>query len=290
MNFANVKGITIPEGAVKALSIGGVKVWDKLGGGTYTVTWKNHDGSVLEIDTNVPYGTVPTYNGADPTHTNPDYVWNGWSPAVEAITGDTTYTAKFKGSSYVYAKLIDRSISGEYTNDAVTNIGSHAFSSCSNLTTANFPAATSIGDYAFSSCSNLTTADFPAATSIGSSAFSDCSALTTVNFPAATSIGQAFVNCSALTTVDFHAATSIKGYAFSNCPKLSAIILRSQTVCTLDGSAVGGGSTPFASGAGYIYVPRALVDSYKAASNWSKYAAQFRAIEDYPDICGGESA
>lgn len=30
MNLANVKGITIPEGAVKALSIGGVKVWEKV--------------------------------------------------------------------------------------------------------------------------------------------------------------------------------------------------------------------------------------------------------------------
>ena len=40
-------------------------------------------------------------------------------------------------------------------------------------------------------------------------------------------------------------------------------------------------STPIASGTGYIYVPRALVDSYKAASKWSTYANQFRALEDY---------
>ena len=38
---------------------------------------------------------------------------------------------------------------------------------------------------------------------------------------------------------------------------------------------------PIASGAGYIYVPAALVDSYKVATNWSTYAAQFRALEDY---------
>jgi hypothetical protein len=42
-----------------------------------------------------------------------------------------------------------------------------------------------------------------------------------------------------------------------------------------------------ASGSGYIYVPAALVDSYKAATNWSTYAEQIRAIEDYPEICGG---
>lgn len=45
--------------------------------------------------------------------------------------------------------------------------------------------------------------------------------------------------------------------------------------------------TPMKSGTGYIYVPAALVDSYKAATNWSTYADQIRAIEDYPDITGG---
>jgi hypothetical protein len=167
---------------------------------TYTVTWYN-GSTLLETDTNVPYGTVPTYNGADPTHTNPDYVWNGWSPAVGAITGDTTYTAQFKDTSYVYAKLIDRSI---------TEISSNA---------------TSIGDY-----------------------------------------------------------------AFSNCAALTVLILRSETMCTLSATTVFNNTPIKSGGTGFIYVPRALVDSYKAATNWSTYASQFRAIEDYPDICGGESA
>jgi hypothetical protein len=46
-------------------------------------------------------------------------------------------------------------------------------------------------------------------------------------------------------------------------------------------------NTPIAKSTGYIYVPRALVDSYKSATNWSTYANQIRAIEDYPDITGG---
>ena len=237
---------------------------------TYTVTWKN-GSTTLETDTNVPYGTTPTYNGSTPEYTGSgdasEYTFNGWNPAVGPITGDTTYTAQYKYNGYYYVKLIDRSISGAYTNETVTSIGGYAFQYCSSLTTADFPAATSIGYSAFYGCSKLTTADFPAARSIGSYAFNSCSSLTTVDFPAATSIDVA---------------------AFYGCSKLTALILRSATMATLSNTGALS-ATPIESGTGYIYVPAVLVDSYKAASNWSTYANQVRAIEDYPEICGGET-
>ena len=82
--------------------------------------------------------------------------------------------------------------------------------------------------------------------------------------------------------------TSIGTYAFYSCSALVTVILRyTDAVCTLAGTNAFT-STPIASGTGYIYVPSALIDSYKAATNWSTYADQIRAIEDYPDICGGE--
>ncbi|MEE0946371.1 MAG: hypothetical protein U0M42_06070 [Acutalibacteraceae bacterium] len=69
---------------------------------TYTVTWKNHDGSVLETDTGVVHGTAPAYNGAtpgQPEDENFTYTFNGWSPALEAVTGDAEYTAQFTAVS-----------------------------------------------------------------------------------------------------------------------------------------------------------------------------------------------
>lgn len=59
---------------------------------TYTVTWMN-GSTTLETDTNVPYGTTPTYDGTTPTSSEGDF--QGWQPKIGPVTGDITYTAYF---------------------------------------------------------------------------------------------------------------------------------------------------------------------------------------------------
>ena len=215
---------------------------------------------------------------------------------------DFVNTVDSVGDEALAGSIIDRSIT-EILDNYVTSIGDSAFDGCSSLTTVDFPAAVSISSYAFSGCSRLTIVDLPAATSIGGHAFSDCRALTTANFPAATSIdsyafsdcsnlttanlpsvagigGNAFNNCSKLTTVDLSSVGRIGSRVFYNCSKLTSLILRSGVMATLASTNAFSG-TPIASGTGYIYVPAALVDSYKAANNWSTYANQFRSLEGY---------
>jgi hypothetical protein len=36
------------------------------GDGPFTITWKNYDGTVLEVDENVEKGMMPSYDGATP--------------------------------------------------------------------------------------------------------------------------------------------------------------------------------------------------------------------------------
>ena len=187
--------------------------------------------------------------------------------------------------------IIDKSIT-EVTS-GVTSIGDYAFYNCSKLTSANFPNATNVGLYAFFNCYKLTSVNIPNAFNFGDYAFYNCSKLTSANIPNARTISTSmFRGCSKLTGVDLHNATSISMESFSGCYLLKSVILRSETMCKLSSSnafnycyhilgTVNATNNPNGDKDGYIYVPRALVDSYKSATNWSTYASQIRALEDY---------
>lgn len=112
-----------------------------------------------------------------------------------------------------------------------------------------------------------------------------------------------FNACRQLPKVDFAKVSYIEGGAFNNTGPgngdgsvgLVTVILRNtETVCALQGSGAFGGWCPVNKGLGYIYVPKTMADgsdgvtAYRNATNWSTYANQIRAIEDYPEICGGE--
>ncbi len=64
----------------------------------YTVTWKNGD-AVLETDSNLPYLTIPSYDGAVPSRAaDAQYTYHnfiGWDPVPAAVEEDITYQAAY---------------------------------------------------------------------------------------------------------------------------------------------------------------------------------------------------
>lgn len=137
---------------------------------------------------------------------------------------------------------------------------------------------------AFRAATKLVKVDFPNATSGGNYAFMECSYLREVNLPSLSSAGQNFFqSCSSLEFLTLPNLRTIPNNCFNSCSKLKTLVLSLGSVCSL-GSTGAFSSTPIASGTGYIYVPATLVEKYKTATNWSTYADQIRAIEDYPEI------
>lgn len=182
----------------------------------------------------------------------------------------------------------------------VTTIGTYAFYNISNITSINAPNVTTIGNYAFTA-PKVTKLDFPLLTSIGTNCFTNCPSIKNVKLPELGAVGasclgylgvrnlilpkaksignSALTNSKTLAYVDLPVCTSIVNYGLRNNSKLETLILRSETMCTLSNYALN--STKIANKTGYVYVPSALIESYKVATNWSKMSTQFRALEDY---------
>ena len=151
-----------------------------------------------------------------------------------------------------------------------------------------------IGDYALRHCDSLTTLNIPNVETIGTSSIAaggsnsicNCSSLESIVLKKVEVVsGGIGYQCPKLKSADLYIATSV-GAIFRSSPNFETLIIRTQdVVCSAAAGSLLQG-TKIASGTGYIYVPAALIEDYKVATNWTKYASQFRAIEDYPEICG----
>ena len=158
---------------------------------------------------------------------------------------------------------------------------------CTKLEEVYMPKCTNLGNYAFYNNTALKYIDFPSLTAAPQNGFRQCTSATSVNLPICKTLNSyAFQKCTAIEKLNFPMVDWLGAQVFNGCSALTALIFRVDKVCTMSNANNIFASTPIASGTGYIYVPSTLVDSYKSATNWSQYAAQIRAIEDYPDICG----
>lgn len=147
--------------------------------------------------------------------------------SIFGVTGTLEEGEISSGEQVEWSANEDAIITGtlsSYFNDRVPSIGQYALTSCSQLTTINFPVCTTIKKYAFYNCSKLITVSFPKCITIDTYAFAYCSSLATASFPACTTIySYAFNVCRNLTTANFPKCTSIGDSAFLSCSQLITI-------------------------------------------------------------------
>lgn len=181
--------------------------------------------------------------------------------------------------------IVERTIT-EYADDEITSVGAYAFRGCSYLRNVDLPKAITLSAECFRD-SALVSVIFPKVTNISNATFYGCSSLEKVELPLCNKqvASQAFFGCTSLKKLSCN-FSAISNNAFRNSA-IEALIMNNNSRATLANTNAFD-KTPIASGTGYIYVPSALVEDYKAATNWSTYADQIRAIEDYPEITDPE--
>lgn len=209
---------------------------------------------------------------------------NGMVSAVEAMPE--------KHLAAVFNRTVDKMVSAEMAGSLP---GSFQRGN-KNLKIVDLPMVTSVGSACFYECSALEYVSLPSLTTLQSETFSSCPELSVVNLQKVQQIsgwGWVFTSSTRVRKLNFPDITKIEGSdIFGGCTSLTALILGANSVCEL----LSGGcfrDTPIAgytyiSGEqGYIYVPAALVDQYKVATNWAAFADKIRAIEDYPEVLEG---
>lgn len=190
------------------------------------------------------------------------------------------------GDDAMCDRIITKTLT-EYMDSYIKSIGDYALYSCTSLNTIDLPNTTLIGLFAFYGCSKLKTINLPVVEVIDNYGFYGNTVLDSIHIPLVRELGKsAFYNCNNLARIDLPSAIFMDAQVFYNCRALTTVIMRSETMCEIV-NVNAFANTPISNGTGFIYVPSALVDSYRNGTNWSAYSEQIRSIDDYPDIVGG---
>lgn len=215
----------------------------------------------------------------------------------EPIDGETfkkvEITVKVEGGGDTTDDLgmfITRKIE-DVESDISGTLGAYAFYENDTVKTISLPNIQYLKERCFYGCGALTTLLLPGLIGYTYQYMAyGCANLTTVDIHDTSYVSSyTFQNCTSLKKLDLHKVGTIGTNAFSGATKFETLIIRTDTVPTLGGTNAFTNTKIKSGGTGYIYVKANMIDSFKAATNWSSFVSQFRAIEDYPDICGGAS-
>ena len=157
------------------------------------------------------------------------------------------YSSSDDNRNYVYRSSVQKIEIG----NGITSIDGSSFYSCYSLASITMHnSITSIKESTFYSCYSLTSITIPdSVTNIGNSIFNSCYSLASITIPnGITSVGDsAFKNCRGVVFYDFTACTTV--------PTLASTTAFTGIPADCK-----------------IRIPAALVNAWKAATNWATYA------------------
>lgn len=187
----------------------------------------NETAVVLSITENGSYN-VDDYNIASVNVTKNiqplSIVANGTYTATGSVDGYSPITVSVGGGASFEDEIIQRTISGSYTNYGISIVGNASFSECTNLSEVNMPNVTTVSSSAFYRCYSLSYANLPNCTKLQTGAFYMCYNLESIVLGSCSSIqGNAFYGCSKLTSLDLSLCPSIEFCTFYQCSKLTSV-------------------------------------------------------------------
>jgi hypothetical protein len=255
--------------------------------GTYTAPIGVDGYSPVAVNIPIPEGYIQpsgtlnvTENG---THNVAEYAEVNVN--VEASGDDEGTNAQW------FADLItDSERTVEVYNDKFEGtLSAYAFYERSNVTKIELPNLQYLKERCFFGCQNLKTLLLPNLLGYTYQYMaSGCTKLVDVDIHGTSYVSSyTFQSCTSLKKVDLHRVGTIGTNAFNGATKFETLIIRTDTVPSLGGTNAFTNTKIKSGGTGYIYVKSALLEDFKAATNWSSFETQFRAIEDYPEITGG---
>lgn len=226
------------------------------------------------------------------------YVPSSLVDSYKTATNWSTYSSQFRGlfdDESIQQGIIDGTLI-DLNNNEIEEIPNSGFRSYQNLKSVSSTSATTVGSHAFYGCGALESINLPNVTTIDKNSFANCPQLKSLILPSVISAGNNSLNCLAeyiklqsltglgswtfnnfkCVILDLPSVAYISKNGICNSQSLKALVLRiTSSICTL-----GGTFDDYFNNAN-IYVPRALIEEYKVANNWSTYADKFRALEDY---------
>lgn len=133
-------------------------------------------------------------------------------------------------------------------------------------------------------CESLDSVVIPSVPTISANTFNSCYSLGIEELPSGITTIQAdsFASCYQIKRIFLPETLTTLARAFNYCENLSCVVMTGETtIPSLDSN--GWNITPISASTGYIYVKDDLVDQYKAATNWSAYAARILGWSELPE-------